>query len=312
MTTPDNQFTFLAYRRKQEREHMAMADSVDPLSSILSVEINTTELCNRKCVFCPRHDPKVYPSRNIHMSPFGAGIIASKLTGVYRGKISLSGFGENLLNPVLPEIIAAFRQQLPDNIIECNTNGDWLDRATVDRIFGAGLTFLYINLYDGAHQIERFDRIMQGYEVNRQYRYRMHWDGADHGLVLNNRSGVIQWLGTDETDVASLRGTPCYYPFYKLFIDWNGDALFCSNDWGREHVIGNLMNDSLYDVWFSKPMRSIRRKLARGDRSQSPCDKCSVKGTLFGRESFEIIQDHEKRQADRKIHGIVQATDRGL
>ncbi|MGB0405154.1 MAG: GTP-binding protein, partial [Fusobacterium sp.] len=25
----------------------------DPISSILSVEINTTELCNRKCVFCP-------------------------------------------------------------------------------------------------------------------------------------------------------------------------------------------------------------------------------------------------------------------
>ena len=31
------------------------------------VELNTTELCNRKCPFCPRVDPKTYPNQNIHM-----------------------------------------------------------------------------------------------------------------------------------------------------------------------------------------------------------------------------------------------------
>ena len=64
---------------------------------------------------------------------------------------------------------------------------------------------------------------------------------------------------------------------------------------GREHGIGNIMQDTLYNVWFSKPMRKIRRRLAKGDRSQSPCNGCSVEGTLFGKESFDIIQKHEAR-----------------
>jgi len=299
LATVENQFTFLEHRINQERIHMEKVDHSDPLSSILSVEVNTTELCNRTCVFCPRHDPKVFPNRNLHMSPLGAEIIASKLHGIYKGKISLSGFGENLLNPRFPEIVAAFRKHLPENTIECNTNGDKLTKAIVKKLFDGGLSFLYINLYDGIHQMEKFEKIMEGYTVNVNYKYRMHWDGGDHGLILNNRSGTIQWLGVEESSIESLKGTQCYYPFYKMFVDWNGDVLFCSNDWGREHVIGNLMNDSLFDVWFSKPMQKIRRKLAKGDRSQSPCNKCSVKGTLFGKQSFDIIYNYEASKNNR-------------
>ena len=33
------------------------------------------------------------------------------------------------------------------------------------------------------------------------------------------------------------------------------------------------------------------KKLKKGDRSQSPCDKCSVKGTLFGEPSFNLINN---------------------
>ena len=300
MVNVENQFTFLEYRRLQERQHMDRVDKRSPLSSILTVEVNTTELCNRTCVFCPRHDPKLFPNRNLHMSPNGADLIASKLEGLYVGKISLSGFGENLLNPRFPEIVAAFRGRLPTNIIECNTNGDRLTAGVVKSLFDSGLSFLYINLYDGVHQIDKFEEIMAGYEVNRHYKYRMHWDGADHGVILNNRSGMVQWLESGDSNVESLKGTPCYYPFYKMFVDWNGDVLFCSNDWGREQVVGNLMNDSLHNVWFSKPLRKLRRRLAKGDRSQSPCNKCSVKGTLFGQESFEVINNYEARQVDRQ------------
>ena len=305
----ENQYTFLEYRKSQEKKHMGTIDKNDPLASILSVEVNTTEMCNRKCSFCPRHDPTVFANRNLHMSPWGAEIIASKLSEAFRGRVSLSGFGENLLNPRFPSIVNAFRKHQPDNVIECNTNGDKLSKDYVKKLFDNGLSFLYINLYDGIHQIERFEKIMEDYEVNTHYRYRMHWDGADHGLILNNRSGTIQWLGIDESSIESLQGKPCYYPFYKLFVDWNGDVLFCSNDWGREHVIGNLMNDDLQDVWFSQPMRAMRKKLASGDRSHSPCNKCSVNGTLFGKESFEIVQTYEANKTNRQIKRSSQSTD---
>jgi len=50
-------------------------------------------------VFCPRHDPKVYQNRNLHMSLETAEIIAKKLGEEdYRGKISFTGFSETYLN----------------------------------------------------------------------------------------------------------------------------------------------------------------------------------------------------------------------
>jgi len=227
------------------------------------------------------------------MTPKGAESIARELSrNHYRGKISLSGFGENLLNPEFPAIIKSFRTHLDSNIIECNTNGDKLSSEYANSLFESGLSLLYINLYDGAHQMEHFDEVMRDISQER-YKYRMHWSMKDHGLILNNRSGTIDWLGIEDSDIKSLQGKPCHYPFYKMFVDWNGDVLFCSNDWGREHIVGNLMQDTLMNVWFGKPMRKIRRKLAKGDRKQSPCNKCSVDGTLFGKESFNIIQEYE-------------------
>ena len=300
-TVAVDQHIFLEHRREQERVHWENG-STNPLHSILTVEVNTTELCNRTCEFCPRHDPVVFPNRNLHMTPKGALAIATELgNNNYTGKISLSGFGENLLNPYFPEIVQIFRQALPSSTIECNTNGDKLTYEYAKDLFEVrGLDLIYINLYDGIDQMEYFDIIMRDTDTSK-YKYRMHWgDFEKHGLILNNRSGVMDWVGVEESSVTALRGKPCHYPFYKMFVDWNGDVLFCSNDWGREHVVGNLMQDTLHNVWFSKRMTKIRKRLMKGDRSMSPCNKCSVDGSLFGKPSFDLIKDYYENTNNRK------------
>jgi wyosine [tRNA(Phe)-imidazoG37] synthetase (radical SAM superfamily) len=37
------------------------------MSALQIVDINVTEVCTRKCVFCPRVDPKLYPNRNLNL-----------------------------------------------------------------------------------------------------------------------------------------------------------------------------------------------------------------------------------------------------
>ena len=294
--------SFLQYRKEQEKVHLdRIKNSKDPLDSILTVEINTTELCNRKCVFCPRFAAEVYPNRNLNMTVDTASKIATHLSDAgYGGRISFSGFSENLLNKKFSEIIYAMKSKLPDSLLECNTNGDFLKPKVIMDLYNAGLTMLYINLYDGPDQVEGFVSMMEeaGVSPNR-YRLRAHYDLKDYGLKLNNRSGTIDWIGFEDHDIDELKGKPCYYPFYKLFIDWNGDALFCSNDWGKERIIGNLAKQSLYDVWMSDDMKGIRSRLKKGDRSQSPCNKCSVKGTLFGKPSFDLINKHYESSNNR-------------
>jgi len=76
----DNQDTFLNHRKEQEDKHFGKNNFDNPLSSILTVELNTTELCNRKCVFCPRYDSEVYPNRNLNMTVDDAEKIAINLS----------------------------------------------------------------------------------------------------------------------------------------------------------------------------------------------------------------------------------------
>ncbi len=299
-----DQYDFLEHRREQEKKHWKKNTGTQPLDSILTVEINTTELCNRTCVFCPRHDPKVYPNKNLHLTVKGANTIAQELSdNNFKGKISFSGFGENLLNPNFIEIVAVFRNHLPDATLECNTNGDKLTMGYLENLFHkSGLDLIYINLYDGIEQMAVFEEMLLWADVlPDKYKFRMHWgDFEKHGLILNNRSGVMDWVGVEESSVTDLQGKPCHYPFYKMFVDWNGDVLFCSNDWGKEHVVGNLLQDTLHEVWFSKPMTKIRKRLMKGNRTVSPCNKCSVDGSLFGKPSFDIIKEYYESNNNRK------------
>ena len=142
---------FMNHRKNLEKIHLErIKNSQNPIDSILTVEVNTTELCNKKCVFCPRVNEEIYPNQNINMTPYVASVVAKKLQAVqYTGRISFSGYGENLLNDNFAKIVQAFRRTLGDqNIIECNTNGTVLDVDYINKLFHAGLSYLYINLYD--------------------------------------------------------------------------------------------------------------------------------------------------------------------
>jgi len=288
----ENKDTFLEHRKNQEKLHFSNVDTSNPLSSLLTVEINTTELCNRTCVFCPRHDKNVYPNRNLNMSLETAQAIADNLSlDNYKGKISYSGFSENLLNKKFADIIKILKDKLPETTAECNTNGDRLTPEYAKQLFDSGLDLLYINLYDGIDQIEKFDEIMKDIDKSK-YKYRAHYSQADYGLNINNRGGSITWLGLDEESVDKLKGQPCHYPFYKMFIDWDGEVIFCANDWQKERKVGNLAKQRLKDVWLGEDLNTIRKRLIKGDRTESPCNKCTVNGQLFGKPSFEILKSN--------------------
>ena len=287
--------SFIKHRIQQEFDYFSKLDEMRPIDSILTIELNTTELCNRTCVFCPRHDPEVYPNRNLHMSVEDAEIISKNIGSGFKGKISFTGFSENFLNKNFYDIIKVMRNNLSYSIFECNTNGDFLTEDNAKVIFNNGLDLLYVNLYDGMEQIEKFDKLFSNANISKdKFKYRAHYSQKDYGLKINNRGGAITWLGFDDSDIESLKGTPCYYPFYKMFIDYNGDVLLCCNDWGKEIRVGNMIKNKLEDVWLGDKIKTIRDKLTVGDRNHSPCNKCSVNGQLFGKKSFDLINEYYK------------------
>ena len=287
----------LDHRKAQERAHFeAVRSSADPMASLVTVEINLTELCNRVCVFCPRVDPAKYPNRNLHMGRATVDKVAADLAAIRSGcRISFSGYGEPLLHEDLPGVIEAFHRHLPDNTLEINTNGDRLTVDGIKVLFDSGLRYLYVNLYDGPEQAETFTAMFDDAGLDpSSWRLRPHWPGSDggYGLTLNNRSGVLDSAAAEVGPLVQPLVMRCHYPFYKMLVDWNGDVLFCSNDWGREIVVGNVMTSSVRELWLSPEMLEVRRSLMTGDRSHSPCNTCDVHGTLSGGPSFERLIAH--------------------
>jgi radical SAM protein with 4Fe4S-binding SPASM domain len=277
---------FLEHRRDQEAKHFRHADPKEAISALQAIEINVTELCNRTCEFCPRAHG--YPNQNINLCVESARSLAKNICeSLFTGRISFSGFGEAILNKDVPEILKLFRSYLPSSPIETNSNGDRLTIESIQSLFAAGLSNNYVNMYDGPEQEAYFkDLFWKAGET--RYTLRPHWQGAEEswGLKLTNRAGSIP---TKLVQILPMK-RQCYYPFYKMFIDHNGDVLACCNDWKRAKKLGNAFKQSIKEIWTGEALEDLREKLANADRSEEPCKSCDADGLAYGAQSYLMLR----------------------
>ena len=62
-----------------------------------------------------------------------------------------------------------------------------------------------------------------------------------------------------------------------------------------KNILGNLNNQSFYDIWTSQLSEMSRKTVMRGNRNFSPCDVCDVYGTLIGKNHAEAWEKHYKK-----------------
>jgi radical SAM protein with 4Fe4S-binding SPASM domain len=256
----------LDYRNKK------LADTSSNLLGLVEVELNLTELCNRACSFCPRHDPKIYPNLNLHMSLSTLNKIKEQLSlNSFNGSIILSGFGEPTLYKHLATAVALFSEYRTELI----TSGDLFlsNKIKIQDLFDLGLKYITINDYDNNPLLK---------ELASQYssvRIRLHHDDntdrfKEYGF--NNRGGTLWKLSAPVP-------RPCYVSAYRAVFDWNGDLLLCDHDWSKHARFGNINHQPLKALWYDKKFLEYRKSLYLGNRNISPaCSNCSINGTLVG------------------------------
>lgn len=248
-----------------------------PLFSWL--DINITELCNRKCVFCPRSEDGGYPNQSLFLSLELAKKLAKELRAIeYQGGVVFSGYGEPLLHPNIVELVGIFKDV---RHLEIVTNGDKLSVALIKSLYDAGLAYMVVSMYDGEHQIESFKAMFADAgisEDNYFLRDRWHTQEDGFGLKLTNRAGMVSVGKQDKVDTKRA----CYYTHYSMMIDWNGDVMLCVQDWNKKVKFGNLYAQSLLDVWQSQSINKYRKLLGSGQRVLAPCSQCNTSGTFHG------------------------------
>ena len=270
-------------------EGVTKSSSVPPMFSL--VEFNLSGLCNRKCVFCPRSNPDVYPNVNQHI-PIELYEKIMKELGVaqYDGMILYSAFGEPLLYKNIEVVIQMSKQYCPKVKLESVTDGDFVTVDKIRSLFNAGLDTLLISMYDGPHQEEQFKAMIQESEIGMdKVVLRRRWlPPEEHfGITLSNRAGMVNMPEVGIGALSEPLKRPCYYPYYQILIDYDGSVLLCPHDWGKKLIAGNVNRESLLDIWNNMTMRRVRKSLALADRNFAPCDACDVDGTLMGKAHFD-------------------------
>ena len=266
-------------------------DNDNIMSALQIVDINVTEICTRKCVFCPRVDRKLYPNRNLHMSMETVDKLISDLAEFqYQNQIVFAGFSEPLAHKQLIPIIKKVREGLPYNQnISITTNGDLLTDEKLVALFENGLNLMKMSLYDGPEQeemhLKQFERC--GIKPD-QYHIKRFWKSytEEYGM-----SGISNRVGMLNLNKRSIPKRPCHMPFNSSFIDWNGNVLLCTHDWSKSVIHGNINDSSLKKVWLGESVTRMRKHhIEKGRCGIKPCEGCEVHGQVYGKDSFDAFK----------------------
>ncbi|PHM16461.1 MAG: radical SAM protein [Sulfuricurvum sp. PD_MW2] len=275
------------------RDKLSFIDNV-PVFSV--VELNIMAACTRSCSFCPVSDKDFYKkidAKGLLKKDFYKKILSDLSAINYKGKILYSGFSEPLLHPKIDELIQLTKEYLPDTQLEMISNGDKLTVAKLKSLFENGLDVLSISMYDGSHQIDYFSNMIHDANVDKEkvILRRRYYENGNYGLTISNRAGLVdsnEYRAEGEEKILELPlKKVCYYPFYMVKIDFNGDMDICSHDWQKKFVVGNVNTSSVWELWTSDRLHKFKERLANSDRKMEPCSTCDVHGDIIGKESFE-------------------------
>lgn len=256
------------------------------------VQVQTINWCNRSCAFCPC---QTYPSKLELMSLETYQRVLDELAALdFSGRFSPYLQAEPLLDKRLPELVAMARQALPRAKLLIQTNGDVLTVEKGLALFEAGLHKLVINCYDNAEQVSRMQGLVReivGRRADLRFikgRFARLIRPEPHGQIKREISIEDKtWWKADSVSnrAGNIPGAlpeplrkSCFRPFKQLYVHFNGDVILCCCDWKGEVVFGNLMQESLPEVYSSPIAREYRENLAKKNRKLKLCEVCDYRG----------------------------------
>ncbi len=277
-----------------------------PLPSVLLIE--NTNCCNAQCVMCPRDTL----TRKHGFMEFGLfeKIMAELSSARRKPVVHLHGFGEPLLDPLLPERIALAKAcGIKHTYIV--TNGSLLFPETSRKIIHAGLDRMKISFYGTDEQsynatMRRLDFKVTLQNIKDFMRIRKELGEKTPKLILQYlpqeangaRSEEFQALyrslpdknSGDCMNISSLDNfgggksynvlgkrivSVCFYPWSALSVLCNGRAVTCCVDYNGVQGVGDVNSQSLREIWNGPTLAAIRRNFGKLDYRGFPtCLSC--------------------------------------
>jgi radical SAM protein with 4Fe4S-binding SPASM domain len=275
--------------------------------------VQTTSHCNASCVFCPYPDTKdELPQGRMSQETFEKIVQDCKPYSDQLIYVRPYLMNEPLLDNTLFDKIKYLKEQLPNTPVQLMTNGSLLSRKMARQMVDSGVDHLGI----GFHSLEpeMYEKIMVGLKYDRtlkcidsfvselqkiapQKLNSMLFIFCVMSHPMNTKLFAEYWKnrGIDRTNfvpgplsragnVRNLRrplkkkinGCLFYAGNNIIHILYNGDVILCNMDWRREVVLGNVKDQSIYDIWNGSEYRTVLEMIE--GRRESPddfiCKRC--------------------------------------
>jgi hypothetical protein len=251
-----------------------------PLPEIIQIE--ATNLCNARCVFCPR-DRMEREQGVMDMALHRKIVDESAALGIHH--VRLHNYGESFIDRRLVEKIR-YAKSRGLGEVGLISNGSLITEPVARAIVEAGLDAINISV-DAAGK-EMFERTRVGLKYDRVIenieglvRVRKELGATRPKLILSfvrqenadaERAFIEKWSRiADKVHITNLHnwaGTlhtrsdvrfPCYRPWLTFTVLWDGRVSLCCADFDAKAILGDLRTQTIADVWNSDVFRAVRR-----------------------------------------------------
>lgn len=279
-------------------------------SKEFTIAIETTNLCNAECVFCP-YTSMVRKKQVMSDELFNLLIDRIKQDEIKPYAFSLNGTGEPLLDKKIFARVKQLKSEFPGVLTKFHSNFNVANEKIIDELLASGLDEINISfngyskeVYEDTMKIDYkktrtniINLVERRYVFGSDLKIRMsmalvagndgdekkfieEWSGIVDSVTVNkahNYSGSVpDSAGMNRIDY-TMPTLPCKALWTGITIGSGGEVLTCGLDYEDDFKAGNIKENRLLDIYYSERFQGLRnlhlnRKIERFSR----CGKCSV------------------------------------
>ena len=247
------------------------------------VQIESTNICNAKCVFCPRDE--MHRRQGIMTFELFRKVV-DECAELGITHVRVHNYGEPFVDRQLVEKV---RYAKDKGIQEVGmiSNGSLITDAVARGMIEAGLDAINISVDASGKEVFESTRIGLNYDkvvanIERLVRIRAELGRRRPKLILsfvrqNNSADeqafIEHWRNVADkihvTDLHNWAGTlnhesdvrfPCYRLWLTFTVLWDGRVSLCCADFDGRTVLGDLNTQTIQDIWNSDAYRAVRRE----------------------------------------------------
>ena len=247
------------------------------------VQIESTNLCNAKCVFCPRDE--MHRRQGVMDFDLFAKIV-DECAALGITHVRVHNYGEPFLDKKLVEKVR-YAKQKGIKEVGMISNGSLITEEIAAGMIDAGLDAINISVDAAGKEVFERTRLNLEYDtvINnirtlarlRRERGRTHPklilsfvrqdNSADEQAFIDEWSKVADKVHI--TDLHNWAGTlnaksdvqyPCYRLWLTFTVLWDGRVSLCCADFDGRNVLGDLRTSTIQEIWNSPLYRAARRQ----------------------------------------------------